>query len=449
VVELSLGAGAPKFAEADAVAPAAHGGWTVLQRVGFRFAFLFYAIWFYSWLLEFTPGSDNLSSAYFNAFKDVFGWIAAHVFAVRVPAEGLVAPNGSGDTTFNYIQLFTSVCLTIVGTVLWSAVARAKSSPRLYEGLRISLRYCLAMTLLTYGLAKVIPTQFSPPWFNRLLQPIGTVSPMGILWTFMGASMPYTIFSGLLETIGGLLLFFRRTTTLGALVAIAVLTNIVALNFCYDVPVKLNSSLYLASAFFLLLPDLRNLLYLLVLHRRTEPRSLEFPWRTPWLRVARPVLKILVIAAAILIPCVVNLSARQTYFAAPRPPLYGLYEVEEFQRDGKPVEPLLTEKTRWRYLLVENYTGIRRMDDSSRFYAMKVDSSRHTVTLLTPEQAEVSAKDREAYTFAYETRDPQHLILRGRYKGEELVAMLRRADMSKFLLVNRGFHWINEYPVNR
>ena len=31
---------------------------------------------------------------------------------------------------------------------------------------------------------------------------------------------------------------FRRTTTLGALVSIAVLGNVAMLNYCYDVPVK-------------------------------------------------------------------------------------------------------------------------------------------------------------------------------------------------------------------
>jgi hypothetical protein len=40
---------------------------------------------------------------------------------------------------------------------------------------------------------------------------------MGILWTFMAASTGYTIFAGLAEAVAGLLLLFRRTSTLGAL----------------------------------------------------------------------------------------------------------------------------------------------------------------------------------------------------------------------------------------
>jgi hypothetical protein len=37
--------------------------------------------------------------------------------------------------------------------------------------------------------------------------------------------------------------------------AVAVMLNVALLNFCYDVPVKLYSSLYVLMALFLLLPD--------------------------------------------------------------------------------------------------------------------------------------------------------------------------------------------------
>ena len=55
----------------------------------------------------------------------------------------------------------------------------------------------------------------------------------------MGYSRPYAIFCGLVETVGGLLLFWQRTTTLGALIVAASMANVAMLNFSYDVPVKL------------------------------------------------------------------------------------------------------------------------------------------------------------------------------------------------------------------
>jgi len=66
--------------------------------------------------------------------------------------------------------------------------------------------------------------------------------------TFMGASTPYNVFTGASEMLAGVLLFFPTTTLLGALLAMAVMTQVVALNFCYDVPVKLFSTHLLAES---------------------------------------------------------------------------------------------------------------------------------------------------------------------------------------------------------
>lgn len=57
---------------------------------------------------------------------------------------------------------------------------------------------------------------------------------MGLLWNFIGASAAYTIFTGVAEVLGGLLLVARRTALLGALVCIGVMSNVVLLNFSYD-----------------------------------------------------------------------------------------------------------------------------------------------------------------------------------------------------------------------
>ena len=45
--------------------------------------------------------------------------------------------------------------------------------------------------------------------------------------------------------------------------------------------------------------------------------------------------------------------------------------------------------------------------------------------------------------------DPEHLIVEGSFQSEALHVQLKKIDESKFLLVNRGFNWIQEYPFNR
>src|SRR5690606_15196635 len=103
-------------------------------------------------------------------------------------------------------------------------------------------RYYVAITLITYGLAKFWNGQFPGPRLDSLEQIYGNFSPMGLAWRFFGYSETYKTFMGLAEIIPGLLLLFRRTMVLGALLAIAVTTNIVLVNFSFDVPVKLLST---------------------------------------------------------------------------------------------------------------------------------------------------------------------------------------------------------------
>jgi len=41
------------------------------------------------------------------------------------------------------------------------------------------------------------------------------------------------------------------------------------------------------------------------------------------------------------------------------------------------------------------------------------------------------------------------LLLDGAADNHEIHARLLLFDRSKFMLVNRGFHWVQEYPFNR
>jgi hypothetical protein len=126
-----------------------------------------------------------------------------------------------------------------------------------------------------------------------------------------------------------------------------------------------------------------------------------------------------------------------------RPPLYGLYEVETFIRDGTELPPLTTDFTRWRKLIVQfpGNVNLRMMDDSQRFYQIKVDEAQNKITL--------SSSGSEEAVLTYSKADADHLTLQGTLGGQKVDIRMRKLDASKFLLINRGFHWINERPFNR
>ncbi len=345
--------------------------------------------------------------------------------------------NGSGDTTFHYVQVLCFVLMALAVTLVWSLADYKRTHyHRLYLGLRVLVRLSLGMALIGYGAAKVIPSQFPPLALHRLVQPFGDASPMGLLWSFMGASTPYTIFSGAAEMLAGLLLFFPRTTTLGALVSIGVMSQVVVLNFCYDVPVKLLSLHLLALAIFLAAPDARRLLSLFVLNRTVEPALTQTVLQRPAFLRAGFVLKILLLAGVTVSSLYQSHSRLQAMSA--KSPLYGIWEVEEYALDGEAHPPLIPVNVRWRRLIIghsEQFAFLERMNGKRRGYALDLDPSAKKLLL-----------DSE---FAYSTPAPETLRLDGSYSGRALSVTLRRVDESEFRLINRGFHWINESPYNR
>jgi hypothetical protein len=50
---------------------------------------------------------------------------------------------------------------------------------------------------------------------------------------------------------------------------------------------------------------------------------------------------------------------------------------------------------------------------------------------------------------SYERLGPGRLALAGKLDGRSVRINLRLDAKPDFLLLNRGFHWINEYPFNR
>ena len=140
-----------------------------------------------------------------------------------------------------------------------------------HKWFRLALRFALASEMFLYGLSKAIPLQMPFPYLTRLLEPYGNFSPMAVLWSSVGASTSYEIFTGCAETLGGLLLLIPRTTTLGALVCLADMIQVFMLNMTYDVPVKLFSFHLILFSLFLLAPDARRLFNFFLTDRAVVP----------------------------------------------------------------------------------------------------------------------------------------------------------------------------------
>ena len=433
-------------------APAA---WSPLTRVLFRFAFVYLVLFNLPFPLQYIPVLEKLvrpsgelfSQQLLQPYEDLWNWlvpwVGQHVFGVEIT----VRPNGSGDTTYNYVQDFCFLVLSVGATILWTLLDWKRSNyERLHQWLRVYVRFSLALIMMSYGDVKIIKAQFPNPSLDRLLQPFGDASPMGLLWTFMGASVSYNIFAGLGETLGGLLLTMRRTTLLGALVCIGVLSNIVMMNFSYDVPVKLFSSHLLAMAIFLVVPDAGRLANLFLLNRPAEPVIYYTFFSKGWLdlgvRLTRTALVLVFLAFSLH---GAYQSSQKFGDLAPKSPLYGVWNVEEFEIDGKIRPPLVSNSDRWRRVVFDYpmMAGIQLMSDRRQRYLIEIDTNAGT--LAFSKRGDPAWKSK----LSYQKPSDDTLLLEGTFDGRPLHAKLHLADAAQFQLLNRGFHWINEYPFNQ
>jgi hypothetical protein len=87
--------------------------------------------------------------------------------------------------------------------------------------------------------------------------------------------------------------------------------------------------------------------------------------------------------------------------------------------------------------------SLQRLDDSFVGYLTAIKAGDKTLALTKS-----SDKNWKA-SLAFERGGPDRLTLDGDMDGHKTRMELKLVDRNKFLLVSRGFHWIQEYPFNR
>jgi hypothetical protein len=291
-----------------------------------------------------------------------------------------------------------------------------------------------------------VPLQMPFPYLTTLVKHYGTFSPMGVLWSSIGASQAYEIFAGCAESLGGLLLIFPRTVLLGALVCLADMTQVFMLNMTYDVPVKLFSFHLILLSVFLLAPDLPRLVNLFFLNRPAGPSTEQRLFRSP--RASRIALAAQIALGLWIVGSNAYGSAKawHEYGAGrERSALYGIWDVSLCAIDGQERAALLTDKERWRRVFFDfpDSASYQHMDESFGGFAVAIDSKNATIALTKP-----SDKNWKA-SLAYRRPADDKLVLDGQLDGHSMHMELQREDLAKFEMMKRRFHWVQEYPYNR
>src|SRR5229473_2124805 len=419
--------------------------WNPFLKIAFRFWMIYLGLYCFATQIIISlfnateMASDLPDPATVWPLRPVISWVGAHIFHVNAsPSPTFGGNSGTLDCMFGWVMTFCVLVIATAATVVWSLLDRRRENyAGLHKWFSLFVRFALAGQMIIYGMSKVIPVQMPYPSLIRLLQPFGTLSPMGALWGSMGATPAYETFTGFAELAGGLLLIVPRTAIVGALVSLAAMIQVFTLNMSYDVPAKRFAFHTLLLPCFLLAPEVPRLV-------RSVLSTQEQLFRG--IRTNR-----IALAAQILLGLwIVGVAGHYAWGAwntrgggRPLPPLYGIWEVKHMSIDEQLRPPLLTDSARWRRAIFDypNRMAFQRTDSTFANYGASVNLPERTLAL--------TKSDDKNWTASFTFRQPagDQLILDGRMDNHQVHMELQSTDRNSFLLVSRGFHWVQEFKL--
>lgn len=199
-------------------------------------------------------------------FESIVSFVSESIFNIT-----LINKEITSDSVGMYVLVFILFGLAILTALIFVFIKNKDAyKEQFFIFTNTLFAYYLSLQLFNYGFDKLFKAQFYLPEPNILYTPLGQVGKDLLFWSSMGTSYSYNIFMGMLEIIPALLLLFRKTRILGLLVAVPVLMNIVAINFGFDISVKIYSIFLLWLSLYLLLPYFKDVVLFFILKEQVQ-----------------------------------------------------------------------------------------------------------------------------------------------------------------------------------
>jgi hypothetical protein len=334
--------------------------WKSYQKIAFRIASIFFV----------AISIPNNAEWYQHVFS--IDWTRLHYRDLYDIARFGSGINFFGNTLFGnplhgYANWIITLLVAVAGGLVWTFIDSRREQPAqayndLYYWLRVIVRYRAGIGIIGFGFTKLLPVQMPFPSLGLLNTNFGDFSAQKIYWLIIGIVPWYQVFAGIVEVGAGTLLFFRKTTTLGAALLVAALGDIVYVNFAYDGGVHVYSSYFVLLGAFLLAQDIPKLYSLLIQERLTIP-VYYFPVFKKWQQYARVTLKATVIFVFLILLYYLQLvnyrydPYKQPSTAGVRT-LRGNYKVTEFRINNRVLPYNPVDSVRWQQVTFEKWTSL-------------------------------------------------------------------------------------------
>jgi hypothetical protein len=272
-----------------------------------------------------------------------------------------------GSPLNGYANWIITFFISVAAGLIWTLIdSRRKPVPQnynlLYYWLRAIVRYRAAIGIIGFGFTKLLPVQMPYPSVGLLNTDFGDFTAQKIYWMSIGIVPWYQVFAGVVEITAGVLLFFRKTTLLGAVLLFGALGDIVYVNFAYDGGVHVYSSYFVLLSGFLVVHYLPQLYRLLILEKTSLLVNYYPAFSQPW-QVARIGIKVATIG--IFLVLLFHLQYVNFLYDPYKQPstkglsqLRGYYNVTEFKLNGEEIPYSPLDTVRWQEATFEKWTSL-------------------------------------------------------------------------------------------
>jgi len=348
--------------------------------------------------------------------------------------------NGSGDTTMHYVALASYAILATVGAILLFILLKDKHKIiNFYRFMLVYARYFVGLTLVSYGIVKFLIGQFPGPSYFALESTYGEFSPMGLAWRFFGYSDLYKGFMGTAEILAGMLLMIRKTKVLGAFITIGVTINIFLVNLSFDVPVKLFSGHLLFFTILIILPYLKQLTTFFLLNQSAHIPDEQYRFSKKWKKITYIGTKVVLIVLLPLSMIIGHVSSQNMRFFLNE--WEGVYEVQSF---SIPIENPEDSLHNLQKIIVQEKI-IMTIDNKKekKYYSIENIRDEGEISFIKDDDQE------DRFTLIISEKENPEFLLNLKMQSANIEFTTKRKQKQEYLLVNRGFRWVNEFPFNR
>lgn len=374
-----------------------------------------------------------------------------------------IQPGVTGADSFvNWllVAVLAGVAVFFIPRATWADPQKEQSFVYI---VRTIVSYRLAIAVFVYGLLKFYPVLAPYPSLSNLNTAYGDFSRWKLFSLSLGIVPGYQSFLGGVELVTGLLLLFRKTAGIGALIIAIFLGNVFVSNIAYEGG-EIVYSLYLISlALFILSFDLPKLYRLVVQQLPSNPDPSPALYLSDfWKKITWLLRGAVVVVFIGLFGFTTSNANRKNSYQFPAgetgAALAGIYEVDLFALNGKvlPWDP--HDPVRWKDVVIESWPTLSirsnkpvdvfhsnlehfEQADFNRTYELEGTGGRHYYQFeYHPSNGSLNLKNKnpnhktESFALTVQSLSDSTILLKGTDQEQnQYEAILRKKD-KKYLL---------------